>query len=166
MVSESVGRLGNKVWENRPYLRESIMELFFGDPVRILSSFPSIRDRLRLDPSFEEKIRYVVSANEKSLNDARKVDLYDAAVSAAQLASLAATYGLDIPVERIVEIAEALAKIPYLLRYGRKAGWPYAVALSIYELLSILDPTNILDILPAYTITEIYRIYRELKKMT
>jgi hypothetical protein len=164
MVFERARGIGDKVWSDRPYLRDLINQLFFKDPVEILKSMPSVYAQLEKDPSFEEKIRQVVEQHKYSFDRARRLDLYDATISAAQLASLAATYGADFPVERIAEILEALPKVPYIYSYGKRTGMVYAAALALYELLSLIDPTNILDILPAYTLAEIYSMYRDLKK--
>ncbi len=120
--------------------------------------------QLERDRNFEEKIRQVVERHRYSFERARWLDIYDATVSAAQIASLAASYGVNLPVERIVEIIELLPKIPYIYSYGKRTGVVYAAALALYELLSLIDPTNILDILPIYTLAEIYSMYRELKK--
>ncbi|MEM5777382.1 MAG: hypothetical protein QXJ06_02950 [Candidatus Aenigmatarchaeota archaeon] len=78
---------------------------------------------------------------------------------------MASTYGLDLPVERIAEILETIPKIPYIYIYGKRTGATYGLALALYELVSILDPTNILDLLPTYRVAEIYSMYRELKFM-
>jgi hypothetical protein len=164
MVLEKAKSIGDKVWSDRPYLRDLINQLFFKDPVEILKSIPSVYAQLEKDPSFEEKIRQVVEQHRYGFQKARWLDTYDAVFSAAQLASLAATYGADFPAERIAEILEALPKVPYIYSYGKRTGAAYAAALTLYELLSLIDPTNILDILPAYTLAEIYSMYRDLKK--
>jgi hypothetical protein len=165
MVLEGARRVGGKVWSERGYLRNLLMELFVKDPVEILKSIPSVYEQLEKDPSFEERIKEVAERHRYGLEKARWLDLYDAGVSAAQLASLAASYGTDLPIERLAEILEALPKVPYIYSYGKRVGTLYAAALALYELLSLLDPTNILDILPAYTLAEIYSMYRELKKV-
>jgi len=164
MVFEKARDIGGKVWPKRSYWRDLIGQLFFKDPVEILKSIPSVYAQLERDPSFEEKIRKVVEQHKYNFDRARQLDVYDASLSAAQLASLAATYGADFPVERLVEILEALPKIPYIYSYGRRTGAMYAAVLALYELLSLIDPTNIMDILPAYTLAEIYSMYRDLKK--
>ncbi|MEM5799060.1 MAG: hypothetical protein QXZ43_00095 [Candidatus Aenigmatarchaeota archaeon] len=157
-------RFGEIVLIDRPYLRNLITELFFKDPEEILKSIPSVYEQLEKDPSFDQKIKEVVYKHRESWKKATQIDIYDAVYSAAQLASLASTYGLDLPVERIAEILETIPKIPYIYSYGKRTGATYGLALALYELVSILDPTNILDLLPAYRLAEIYSMYRELKK--
>ncbi|MBU5688326.1 MAG: hypothetical protein KQA41_02185 [Candidatus Aenigmarchaeota archaeon] len=157
-------KVGERVWKDRPYLRNLITELFFKDPEEILKSIPSIYEQLERDPGFEQKIKEIVNKHRKSWETATRIDIYDAIYSAAQIASLASTYGLDLPVERIAEILETLPKLPYIYSYSKKMGMPYALVLALYELVSILDPTNILDILPTYRAAEIYSMYRELKQ--
>lgn len=158
-------RVADRIAQERPYLKNLINELFFRDPEDILRSIPTIYEQLQKNPEFGQEIKRVVDAHRREWERATRLDVYDAAYSAAQLASLAATGGLDLPVERIAEILETLPKIPYIYSYGRNVGVPYALAIVLYELASWLDPTNILDILPAYRAAEIYRMYRELKKL-
>ncbi|MFH8080381.1 MAG: hypothetical protein QXO84_00670 [Candidatus Aenigmatarchaeota archaeon] len=162
MAFENARRIGNRVWEDRGYLRNLLMELLFKDPIRIFEGI--FKGEIERNPYFRNEIERVVKSHRYQLDKARATDLYDFTVSAAQLASLLASCGVDFPVERIAEIVEAIPKIPYIVGYGRRYGAWYGLALAIYELLTLLDPTNILDMLPTYTMAEFYMIYRELKR--
>lgn len=151
-----------KAAKSAPYMRNLISELFFGDPETLLLKFPSVRRKVEEDPYFRERVREVAESHRDNWKRATELDMYDAAVSAAQLASLLVTFGYDIPVERLVEIAEILPKLPYIYDYSKRAGYVAAAALALYELISLVDPTNLMDILPAYRVAELYNMYREL----
>ncbi|MBU5689895.1 MAG: hypothetical protein QXM68_01710 [Candidatus Aenigmatarchaeota archaeon] len=163
MNVEDLKKIGDKVKSSKPYISNLITELFFKDPEELLKSIPSVYEQLQKDPGFEEKIREVVERHKSSWTYATRLDIYDASISAAQLASLAVSYGLSLPIERIAEILEALPKLPYIYSYSKEIGWQYGGALALYELLTLLDPTNIMDIFPAYRAAELYKMYKELK---
>ena len=161
-LRERAKDIGERIKPHSAYIKSLIIDLFFRDPETLLTKFPSIRRRLEEDPSFIYRIREVVESHSEEWDRASSIDLYDASISAAQLASLLASYGIDVPVERLGEIIELAPKVPYIVDYARRAGKLPAALLALYELVTFLDITNLMDLFPTYRAAELYAMYKEL----
>ncbi len=163
-MGERIQKALDSARERKPYLQSLIMDLFSLDPGRLLTKSPDIYHAIRDGRLSAEDVDEVVKRYKPIWDRAKSIDMYDAAISAGQVVAEAGTGGVSYPIGKLAEIPELIPKIGYLYSYLRESGLLPTVVLGIYELLTTVDPTELMDIAPTYMISALYLMHREVKK--
>jgi hypothetical protein len=152
------------VREKKPYLQNLIVDLFSLGPESLLEKSPDIYRALQEGRLSRADLREVVETYRPMWDKAKSSDIYDAAISAGQAAAEVGTSGVSYPLGKLAEVAEMVPKAGYLYSYAKKAGtWP-AVILGLYELATIVDPSELMDIAPAYTMSTLYLMRKKIRE--
>lgn len=144
------------VRQAKPIVGNATESLAKSGPEKILRRLPKISKALYDGTLRDEDIREVAEQYRDIWGRAVASDISDASISAVQLGTRAATAGAEYVTKPAVELLEMIPKARYLYSYAQEAGYLPAALLSLYEALSVFDPTEALDLLPAYMASTIY----------
>ena len=121
-MREKIQKGIKSVKERKPYIQGLIMDLFSLGPEKLLTKSPDIYSAIRDGRLSPEDVYEVVERYRPLWNKAKSIDMYDAALSAGQLAAEAETGGTSYPIGKLAEIPELIPKIGYLYTYLRETG--------------------------------------------
>ncbi|MBS3052646.1 MAG: hypothetical protein J4428_04740 [Candidatus Aenigmarchaeota archaeon] len=133
--------------------------------VDLLGLDPRLKTYLK-NPSYRASVMKNVQRYLPRLKEAFYVDAVDLLISLGALGAEAVAPYLAPYIKAAQEVAEATAgrKVDYFRKHLKDRGIVKTIPIAIWEVLSEFDPTEIMDLLPAYLINEIYFMREDILK--